>query len=181
MNRLKIFILTIALSINALAQDCNLNGVDFLNLDLNQVTALESVGASCKVQNNIAILPDYNSSHIKSLCKEKWSKRGVLDQRMYDYCLGQDLDSYKDLQYLISQSSEIPGIGNILEFSIDKWYQSDAWRMVRYEVDKQKEGFLDVEYMMSNGESLEKLNSCKSQWLKLDSPQWDMVRYCLER
>ena len=100
---------------------------------------------------------------------------------MYDYCLGQDLDSYKDLQYLISQSSDIPGIGNILEYSIDKWYQSDAWRMVRYEVDKQKEGFLDVEYIMSNGESLEKLNSCKSQWLKLDSPRWDMVRYCLER
>ena len=44
-----------------------------------------------------------------------------------------------------------------------------------------QEGYLDVEYFMSNGGSEDALQSCKDQWLTYNEPQWRMVIYCLEK
>jgi len=113
--------------------------------------------------------------------KETWTKRGVLDQDMYDYCMNNQSDSWIELKYLLNQSKDIPGLNNILQYAINQWYKNDGWEMVLYEVSQQKEGYLDVEYLMSNGGSEELLQYCKRKWLSKAEPQWDMVIYCLEQ
>ena len=175
-----LIILLVSISSSIYAQDCQLSGVQFSDLSSKQANVLISAGAQCPMTNKTAVLPDFNTNDMISLCKEKWSKRGVLDQNMFDYCMARKTDSYADLNYLISQSNAIPGIGNILQYAINYWYESDAWDMVLYEVKKQKEGYLDVEYLMSNGGSEELLQNCKGKWLTNAEPQWNMVHYCLK-
>jgi hypothetical protein len=96
--------------------------------------------------NENAALPDFNDEKMTSLCSEKWSKRGVLDEDMFNYCMNRKTDSYGDLNYLLGQSSDVPGLGNILQYGINYWYEDEGWDMVLYEVKQQIEGYLDVEY-----------------------------------
>ena len=175
------FILLFCISLNSFAQECQLSGVTFGDLNSEQTNALISVGAICPTGNESASLPDFNNEKMTSLCTEKWSKRGVLDEGMFGYCMGRKKDSYGDLNYLLSQSSDIPGLNNILQYGINEWFDSDGWDMVLYEVNKQKEGYLDVEYFMSNGGSEQQLQSCKDEWLTYNEPNWRMVLYCLEK
>ena len=180
LNRILI-ILFFFFSSSVYAQNCKLSGVDFRDLSSEQTNALISAGAQCHTPNSNAVLPDFNENDMISLCTEKWSKRGVLDQSMFDYCMKRKTDSYGDLNHLLSQSNDISGLGNILQYAINKWYEEDGWDMVLFEVNKQKEGYLDVEYFMSNGGSEDLLQSCKKKWLDDDKPQWRMVIYCLEK
>ena len=175
------FIVLFFTSLNSFAQECQLSGVTFGDLNAEQTNALISVGAACPTGNESASLPDFNNEKMTSLCTEKWSKRGVLDNNMFNYCMNRKTDSYGDLNYLLSQSSDIPGLNNILQYGINEWFESDGWDMVLYEVNQQKEGYLDVEYLMANGGSEQQLQSCKDQWLTYNEPNWRMVLYCLEK
>ena len=175
------FIVLFLTSLNSFAQECQLSGVTFGDLNSEQTNALISVGAICPTGNESASLPDFNNAKMTSLCTEKWSKRGVLDEGMFNYCMNRKTDSYGDLTYLLSQSSDIPGLNNILQYGINEWFESDGWDMVLYEVNKQKEGYLDVEYFMANGGSEQQLQSCKDEWLTYNEPNWRMVLYCLEK
>ena len=178
----KLFFIVLFLnSLNSFAQECQLSGVTFGDLNAEQTNALISVGAICPTGNESTSLPDFNNEKITSLCTEKWSKRGVLDEGMFGYCMGRKKDSYGDLNYLLSQSSDIPGLNNILQYGINEWFDSDGWDMVLFEVNKQKEGYLDVEYFMANGGSEQQLQSCKDEWLTYNEPNWRMVLYCLEK
>ena len=96
---------------------------------------------------NAISLPNYNSSLMSQFCKDKWSKRGVLDKFMYDFCLEQNEDYYKDLKYTLSINQKIPGLDKILENAIQKWYRKWAWWMVSVEVNSHIEGYLDVQYI----------------------------------
>ena len=175
------FILLFCISLNSFAQECQLSGVTFGDLNSEQTNALISVGAICPTGNESPSLPDFNNAKMTSLCTEKWSKRGVLDEGMFNYCMNRKTDSYGDLNYLLSQSSDIPGLNNILQYGINEWFDSDGWDMVLFEVNKQKEGYLDVEYFMSNGGSEDLLQKCKNEWLTNKEPNWRMVLYCLEK
>ena len=175
------FIVLFLTSLNSFAQECQLSGVTFGDLNAEQTNALISVGAICPTGNESASLPDFNNAKMTSLCTEKWSKRGVLDEGMFNYCMNRKTDSYGDLNYLLSQSSDIPGLNNILQYGINEWFDSDGWDMVLFEVNKQKEGYLDVEYFMANGGSEQQLQSCKDEWLTYNEPNWRMVLYCLEK
>ena len=175
------FIILFFTSLNSFAQECQLSGVTFGDLNAEQTNTLISVGAICPTGNESASLPDFNNAKMTSLCTEKWSKRGVLDEGMFNYCMNRKTDSYGDLTYLLSQSSDIPGLNNILQYGINEWFESDGWDMVLYEVNKQKEGYLDVEYFMANGGSEQQLQSCKDEWLTYNEPNWGMVLYCLEK
>jgi hypothetical protein len=180
-NMKKLLIVLMLLTSSSIyAQNCKLSGVNFSDLDSNQANALISVGAQCQTANKTAFLPVFNAKDMISLCKEKWSKRGVLDQGMFDYCMKQKEDSFQDLNYLLKNSKDIPGLVGILQYAINKWYEKEGWDMVLYEVNGQKDGYLDVEYFMSNGGSEELLQNCKGKWLSNAEPQWDMVIYCLE-
>ena len=162
------------------AQNCKLSDVNFSDLDSNQVNVLISVGAQCNTDSNTVVLPVFNSNDMVSLCKEKWSKGAVLDQTMFDYCMKQKSDGFQDLIYVLKNSNDIPGLVDILQYAINKWYERDGWDMVLYEVNVQKDGYLDVRYLMSNGSSQKLLQNCKGKWLSNAEPQWDMVIYCLE-
>ena len=175
------FIVLFFTSLNSFAQECQLSGVTFSDLNVEQTNTLILVGAICPTGNESASLPDFNNAKMTSLCTEKWSKRGVLDEGMFNYCMNRKTDSYGDLTYLLSQSSDIPGLNNILQYGINEWFESDGWDMVLYEVNKQKEGYLDVEYFMANGGSEQQLQSCKDEWLTYNEPNWGMVLYCLEK
>ena len=176
-----LIILMLLTSSSIYAQNCKLSGVEFSDLSSEQANVLTLAGAQCPMPSNSAILPDISLSDVISLCKETWTKRGVLDQDMYDYCMDSQSDSWIDLKYLLNQSKDIPGLNNILQYAINQWYKNDGWEMVLYEVNQQKEGYLDVEYLMSNGGSEDLLQNCKEQWLSKAEPQWDMVIYCLEQ
>jgi hypothetical protein len=180
MLRKLLIILLLSISSSVYAQNCKLSGVDFSDLSSEQTSVLISAGAQCISPNKSAVLPDFNKNNMTNLCTEKWSKRGVLDQNMFNYCMNRKTDSYGDLNYLLGQSGDIPGLGDILQYGINEWNEDEGWDMVLYEVKQQIEGYLDVEYLMSTGTSASSLQDCKQQWLDDDEPQWVMVRYCLE-
>ena len=64
----------------------------------------------------------YDSSKAIDSCKEKWTERGVLDERMFNYCMNKQDEGYKDAVYLIENKYQnIPLIDQVLIYAMNRW------------------------------------------------------------
>ena len=46
----------------------------------------------------------FNSTRANAFCKEKWSTRGVVDERMYSYCLSEQREGFENAKYFLRQN-----------------------------------------------------------------------------
>ena len=122
-----------------------------------------------------------------AFCKDKWTKRGVLDGNMFSFCMEKQTDGYGDALELYNKYSNIERvelIDEVVGFAMKKWLKRKEYQMnmVAYEIEKQGEAYLNVAYEVNAGNvDAQKLDACKSKWLRQGEPQWTMVEYCLEQ
>lgn len=149
----------------------------------------QQVTTSGAAQGSGAGIPPLDMGAAQQHCGDKWTKRGVLDQRMFDYCMKQQREGHQEALDLYARystgSDRIAELDEIVAHADKKWgsgrrgeYQFD---MVAYELEKQIEGYLDVQYLIETGGVPDStVTACKRKWLK-SKPEWNMVAYCMEK
>lgn len=112
-------------------------------------------------------LPSEASGNAAAHCKEEWTKRGVLDTNMYNYCMNQEHEGYLNLVSLARKYSNQSWIQNALNYSIKEWTNRGVRqdRMVHYELNKITEGYEDLVYMSKQpGWNQRKYQACSNNW-----------------
>ena len=63
---------------------------------------------------NAATIPTQESGNYSAFCKEEWSKRGILDQQMYNYCINFDYlwKWWKKVNYKLFQGQDVINVIN---------------------------------------------------------------------
>jgi hypothetical protein len=124
--------------------------------------------------------PQYTSNHTEKLCKDKWTKRGVLDERMFKYCSKQAADGYREALEIYKEYENSVWIQDVVNFSLSEWTKggSTDYNMFGYEMKKNKEGFLDLEYEINQKNVTEAgVRKCSDKWY----PSFNMIVYCLKK
>jgi len=122
-----------------------------------------------------------------AFCKDKWTKRGNLDGRMFNYCMKKQAEGYGDAMDLYNKYKNIEPvelIDEVVAFALAKWAKPRKYQMnmVAYEIKKQGESYLNVAYELNAGNvGRPKFEACSSKWLRNNEPQWNMVEYCLDK
>ena len=129
----------------------------------------------------------FNQELAEEFCSEKWTKRGVLDGEMFNYCFKLQTEGYGDALELYNKYSNVEPvelIDGVVAFALNKWTKRNNYQMdmVAYEIKQQGEAYLNYSYKLSNGGiDSQTVESCKSKWLKDAEPQWSMVEYCTDK
>ena len=154
----------------------------------NWVTILLVFGIYVLAISNAALASDYSiksedeaQQDFDKLCKDEWTKRGILDNRMYNYCYNQEQKGYQELVYTI-KNNQYEWFDVSLSKIIKHWTKKGVsqWRMINYSVNQEIDAFLDVEYMKEHeGVSVQMINFCHNKYRHTDS-EWGLTRYCLK-
>lgn len=157
--------------------------------DITGYLAGTQQAAGTAVQGSTGSVPALDVAKAQEYCSDEWTKRGVLDKNMFDYCMERQREGYNEALDLYARYSSgadsIPEINQLLAYADEEWgsgrrgeYQ---FNMVAHEFERQIEGYLDVKYLIDTGKvSDSKLSSCKEKWLRSE-PNWNMVAYCIEK
>ena len=119
----------------------------------------------------------------EDFCKEEWNKRGILDTRMFDYCMKEQKDGYAKALELFNKYSSIepvPFINDVVASALNKWANREyQMNMVAFEIEQQGEAYLNIAYEVNRGNIGEQtLEHCKSEWITANEPDWNMVEFC---
>ena len=120
-----------------------------------------------------------------SHCKKEWTKRGVLDEKMYNYCIGQEKEGYDKMRELEQKYSSFTWVEKLKNDIIKQWTEAGVtqWRMVGAILEKEIDAYLDIDYGLKNGEFKKDVyNACYSEWIEASPASvWSMTRYCLQK
>lgn len=128
----------------------------------------------------------YDNALAMSYCEDEWTERGVLDTRMFNYCMERQQDGYEralDLFDRYSNREPVEYIDQVVAYALDTWAKPRDYQMnmVAYEIEQQGEAYLNVAYEVNQGNvTQQQLNSCTARWIAPGEPNWNMVEYCLE-
>jgi len=114
------------------------------------------------------------------LCEGKWTKRGVLNQKMSDYCFKKQGKALKSFGQKIREWADKDWLEELINLCGEKWTKRGItdFSMLDYCMNKQHEGILDIEYWLKeNPNSKSVFDICKSKW-KVDR---GMIAYCLKK
>ena len=123
--------------------------------------------------------PKYDESQSDKLCKDQWTKRGVLDERMYNYCMKKGQEGYDKALDIYAEFENMVWINDVLKHSYQQWTKrgNTDYNMFAYEIEQQKEGFLDLEYEIKQGNVTDaNVKKCSNKWY----PEFRMIVYCLK-
>jgi hypothetical protein len=128
-------------------------------------------------------LPTPESGNYSQLCSDKWTKRGVLNQEMFSYCMNQQADGDRTLADLAAKYSSLPWTQQVINVAIEKWTKRGMRdeSMVAYEVSQQVDAYLDIAYASKHsGFQRDTLAQCITEWGG-QAPNWSMTWYCYKR
>lgn len=115
-------------------------------------------------------------------CKKENTKKGELNQEMYDYCIKQEMEGYDNLKFLESKYKDLSWLTD-LEVKIKEYWTKEGvvnWQMVNYNLDKEIEASSEVEYGLKQGDfKKDYLSYCKEEWKNSES-FWTMTLSCLK-
>ena len=129
---------------------------------------------------NSATFPSKESARSGEHCKSEWTKRGQLDQRMYDYCMKKEGEGYAEALILMEKYKNQPWIQDAINFSIKEWTKAGVRQdsMVKFSMAKIIDGWEDMVYESKQpGFNKAKHQSCQSKW----GVQFNMVAYCYKQ
>jgi hypothetical protein len=128
-----------------------------------------------------ALVPSMESGNYSVHCSEEWTKRGVLDQRMYDYCVRRDQEAYAALTSEVEEYKAYPWLRPVINAAIAEWTKRGSRRetMVAHSVHQEIDAFLDLQYLKTNGVLVEVVAAkCFQEWSKAGVPKWTMILFC---
>jgi hypothetical protein len=131
------------------------------------------------------IVPTRESGNYTSLCVEQWTKRGVLDNEMYRYCVAKENEGYAQLVAEINANrvKDYPWLSGVVNTAVQKWTKRNARQdsMVAYEIHNQLDAFLNVVFAARQpGYQQQQMERCYAQWNRM-SVDWTMVEYCYKQ
>jgi hypothetical protein len=71
-------------------------------------------------------IPAASSGNYDGYCREQWTKRGELDHRMYDHCMGREREGNAELSSLVARHSSVPFLKDIVEDASQTWTKSGS-------------------------------------------------------
>ena len=132
------------------------------------------------VEENKFKFPQYATNHTEKLCKDKWTKRGVLNDRMFEYCSKQASNGYREALDIYKEYENSVWIQDVVNFSLSEWTKRGItdYNMFGYEVKKHKEGYFNLAYEISQKTVTEaEVRKCSDKWY----PSFNMLVYCLKK
>ena len=90
----------------------------------------------------------------------------------------------KELYAKYTQQEPVELIDKIVSSAINNWakvgHNDYAFNMVAFEIEKNSESFLNIQYDIKSGKfSKKQLDDCKDNYLDPNEGDWAMVEYCL--
>jgi hypothetical protein len=117
----------------------------------SSATEPERVGMTAAAK---LIIPTRGSGNYSSHCTEEWTKRGVLNNEMYRYCIEQEESGYDKLISELGQykDKDLPWLAGVVNTAVTKWTKRGSRQdsMVAYEVHRQLDAFLNIAYASKN-------------------------------
>lgn len=144
--------------------------------------SLATAIATCGVllgSASAANLPTWESGKPEQHCQSEWTKRGVLDQSMYDFCMNMEREGYDDFVELVDRYSDEPWINSAVDYSLGQWTKRGVvqFSMVKFQLEQITEGFEDLVYLSEQpGWDKRKYERCSRDW----GVQFNMVVFCYE-
>ena len=136
-------------------------------------------------------LPTRESGNYEQHCRDTWTKVGVLNKRMFDYCINLDSEGYDELVLLANTYKNLwwiePAIGDAATYWTKRGSRQD--RMVAYEVRNQVDSFREILFQ-SKQVSFDKAlyKRCFVNWNKTSFPpsnehsiNWRQVEFCYKQ
>ncbi len=125
----------------------------------------------------------YNPETTDAWCHQEWEKRGVLNQEMYRYCIRTEKQAHADLVALVKKHPDLKWIDALLPIIWSEWTKRGLtqYTMVRHEVDREIEGYLDLQYERGKrGYDAAKMTTCIAEWRSHANP-WTMAEHCYKK
>lgn len=120
--------------------------------------------------------------NIHTHCSKKWTKRGQLNQLMYNYCAKLQRNGLAELYELRSKYRDLEWIKQAEKEIAKKWTKRGVtnYLMVHFGLNLAIESFLDISYGLKKGEyESSKITRCFNQWSR-PYQQWQMIKFCLD-
>lgn len=115
------------------------------------------------------------------ICYDEWSTRGELDRRMFNHCMSQQTEAYRDLVHLHQYADQKFYSGTSFPHCSNEWTKRGVTnvRMKVHCLKQEIEGIKDVMYFREQyGES--QVNAIVSRALS-EFGSWRMVAYQVKR
>ena len=125
-------------------------------------------------------MPSMESGRYREFCEEKWTKKGVVDQGMADYCVEGETRGFHKAVDIISKFSDQKWIEKVTKHAVDKWTKKGMRQDsgVAYTLKKITDGFEEIEIASQRSDfDQKKLDKCYQQW----QIKFDMVWYCYKK
>lgn len=129
---------------------------------------------------NAATIPTQSSGNYSAYCQEEWTKRGVLDQSMFNYCMKQQVEGYQNLSFLVQKYGSLPWIQKAINYSVQEWTKKGSRQdnMVYYSLNKMIDGWEELSYQSKQPNfNKPKFQRCQQEW----DFQYNMVLYCYKK
>ena len=162
-----------------------------LNRDTKKITISKTTPASSPKNNPVKTIPELPAEPetpiLKSreqfqedshqICLDKWTKRGEIDNRMFNHCMEGQMDGYSELLQLHQYAEQSFYAGTSFPYCQNKWTKrgiSDA-RMMAHCLNQEVEGIKDVMYYREQYAE-EKVNQIAGSALS-QFHSWNMAAY----
>jgi hypothetical protein len=117
-------------------------------------------------------------------CKNESTKRGVLDQKMYDYLFKLELEGYDNLVIIEKKYKEYQWLFDLKKNIITKWTKAGItqWRMVYFNLNDEIDAYHDLDYGLKHSEFDKAKYDLifKKYIITFPDSYWTMIRYQLK-
>lgn len=129
-----------------------------------------------------ATMPAYTLStmNIDSFCRDEWTKRGELDQRMFRYCVSQETRGHAEMLATLKKFDSKPWMSALFPAIWMEWTKRGItqYRMVGHALKQECDKFLDYEYERKQSQfNARKMDACAQEW-RLHASRWSMTVHC---
>ncbi len=125
----------------------------------------------------------YSQQNADALCREEWTTRGQLNERMYRHCLQRQKEGYGELEQLVRQHFDFQWISVVLQRAWETWTKRGRtnYTMVHHQMAGEVEGYLNIQFERQQPDfDAPKMSMCIAKWKDHDSP-WSMAFYSYQR
>jgi len=129
--------------------------------------------------------PDYafSKENVDTFCREENTKRGELNQSMFNYCVSKETTGHADMLDALKRLSGEPWLQPIFPMMWNEWTKRGITRysMVAYSLKKEEDSYktyvYDTEHQAAPSA---KFASCEAKW-RNHSKRWTMTNYCVKK
>ena len=121
--------------------------------------------------------PSVESGNYSEMCKEEWTKIGVLNKQMFNYCVKLQRDGNAKLAHLLQTYKDFDWLDAALRASIDQWSKSGSRNdsQIAYELNLEITEYRDMQFRKTHaGFDGSKYIKCENQF----KPKYQLVAYC---